>query len=180
MVRTLIVILLLLCPAPESARVEFAPTGDKRELEARVEESLGGASKEIRVAMFQFTSTRLADALARRAKAGVRVRVLLDAAQIRVMKERRGKLEVLDRLAGVEVRYVTPRDPNPDDEEKPRFHHKFCVLDEGVVITGSYNWTVSADRYSCEDLLVLPDAGIAKEYARRFDRIWKDKDITRP
>lgn len=51
-------------------------------------------------------------------------------------------------------------------------HHKFCVIDNEVVITGSYNWTASADKRNNENLLVIHDAKIAQEYSAEFNRLW--------
>jgi phosphatidylserine/phosphatidylglycerophosphate/cardiolipin synthase-like enzyme len=55
-------------------------------------------------------------------------------------------------------------------------HQKFAVIDRRVVFTGSYNWTVAAERYNHENLLYFRDAGpLADEYRREFLRLWEKK-----
>jgi len=46
-------------------------------------------------------------------------------------------------------------------------HHKFCMIDFEMVITGSYNWTISASKNS-EDVIFVYDIETAKNYAKKF------------
>lgn len=167
---TIVAALLALAPASHDDQIDvlFAPTGNKRLLEDRLADEIRSARTEIRVAMFHFTSDRLLRALADRRKAGVRVSVLLDAAQ--------ADDDLIDRLrrAKVEVRRVTPR------EEGARFHHKFCVLDGNRVATGSYNWTVFGDTANHENVVLLRSEGAACAFRDEFERIWEDPDLSRP
>lgn len=55
-------------------------------------------------------------------------------------------------------------------------HQKFTVIDHKVVLTGSYNWTVSADSFNDENLLLFRAAGpLAEEYRKEFFRLWGRK-----
>jgi len=169
-VRAALAVLLLL-PSPGEPAVEvlFAPTGDARRLQARAAAELGLARTSVRVAMFHFTSERLARALAERARAGVPVRVLLDA--------RQSDAAFVGRLrgAGIEVRLATPR-----GDEQTRFHHKYSVLDDRIVLSGSYNWTVQGDMSNHENLVLFRDEAAARAFAENFDRTWEDPDLSRP
>ena len=40
-------------------------------------------------------------------------------------------------------------------ERGGKMHHKFCVIDNQLVITGSYNWSTSAECKNIENM-VLP------------------------
>lgn len=165
-------LLLALAPAaaPRDARIAvlFAPTGEKRALEERLAVEIRAARREVLVAVFHFTSDRLLRALTERRRAGLRVELLLDASQ--------ADNDLLERLraARIDARRVTPR------HEGARFHHKFCVLDGEVAITGSYNWTVLGDVANHENLLLLRDGEAARAYRDEFERIWKDTDLSRP
>jgi mitochondrial cardiolipin hydrolase len=117
--------------------------------------------------MFHFTSERLARALAERRRAGVDVRVLLDASQADAGFVRRLRED------GLAVRLARL----PEDA---RFHHKFAVLDERRVITGSYNWTYRADRVSHENIVVLRDVPAAAVFRAEFERLWTDPELSRP
>ena len=135
--------------------VQFAPG-----LQDRISAELRGASTSVDVAMFHFTSERLARALAGRRRDGLRVRVLLDAGQadpdfVRRMRE-----------DGLDVRLADP------PAEGARFHHKFAVLDERCAITGSYNWTYRADAASHENIVLLRDVASARRFHAEFERLW--------
>jgi len=47
-------------------------------------------------------------------------------------------------------------------------HHKFCVIDNQVVITGSYNWSNNAEFRNTENITVERDPGQATKYSVEF------------
>ena len=51
-------------------------------------------------------------------------------------------------------------------------HHKFAVLDESVVIMGSFNWTGQAVKYNQENIFFYEDKNIASQYSQEFERLW--------
>ena len=68
------------------------------------------------------------------------------------------------------------------DGNKYTMHHKIIVIDENTVITGSFNFTKSADQENDDNLLVIHNPDLAKLYLQEFDRIWgqgKSPDATK-
>lgn len=53
-------------------------------------------------------------------------------------------------------------------------HHKFCIIDNSKVITGSYNWTVKARRYNKENIVCVEDEKIVTEFNNEFDNLIKN------
>jgi len=51
-------------------------------------------------------------------------------------------------------------------------HHKFAVIDGKVLLTGSFNWTASAEHLNYENLLVFHSKEIADIFEKEFNRIW--------
>lgn len=51
-------------------------------------------------------------------------------------------------------------------------HNKFGIFDGKKLITGSFNWTASADQKNAENLLVLDDPVLIKRFQTRFDKLW--------
>jgi phosphatidylserine/phosphatidylglycerophosphate/cardiolipin synthase-like enzyme len=49
-------------------------------------------------------------------------------------------------------------------------HNKVIVIDEQTVITGSFNFTKSAEDKNAENLLVIKDKGIAMKYAKNWKK----------
>jgi len=59
------------------------------------------------------------------------------------------------------------------DTTSDHMHHKFMVVDERTLLTGSYNWTQSAARYNHENILLTSEAGVVKSFLHEFDNLWK-------
>jgi phosphatidylserine/phosphatidylglycerophosphate/cardiolipin synthase-like enzyme len=53
-------------------------------------------------------------------------------------------------------------------------HHKFSITDDEEVLTGSYNWTRSAEQYNQENLVVIKNDLIATCYKDEFEKLWKN------
>jgi phosphatidylserine/phosphatidylglycerophosphate/cardiolipin synthase-like enzyme len=51
-------------------------------------------------------------------------------------------------------------------------HHKFMIRDKKALLTGSYNWTRSAERFNQENVLLIQDAGVVQPYQNEFIRLW--------
>ena len=51
-------------------------------------------------------------------------------------------------------------------------HHKFAILDDAVVITGSFNWTTQAAKSNQENILFFENDKIAKSYTDEYNRLW--------
>lgn len=140
-----------------SIEVYFSPNGG---CENRIVELINGARDSIDIAMYTFTNSKIARALVMAYERGVRIRVLLDGQEAQnkyskgVFLKKRGIFVVYDRMPGL-------------------MHNKFCIIDNAIVITGSYNWTATAEEKNEENLLVIHDANIAKAYKDRFEYLLK-------
>lgn len=67
--------------------------------------------------------------------------------------------------AGIPIRLdVTPN----------HMHHKFALFDNATVITGSYNWTRSAERYNHENILVTNSAKVMTAFKKEFNSLWEE------
>jgi phosphatidylserine/phosphatidylglycerophosphate/cardiolipin synthase-like enzyme len=136
--------------------VYFAP---EDRVAARVVELIEGARESIVFLAFALTSGEVARALETQAAAGVEVRGVLDAGQAGNLGSKHRELQ----QAGVDVRL----DANPD-----RMHHKVIVIDGRLVITGSYNFSASAETENDENLIVLHDPVVATVYFEEFERVF--------
>ena len=56
-------------------------------------------------------------------------------------------------------------------------HHKFAVIDNKKVITGSFNWSPSAAHTNDETLLVIHSPQLAKHFTREMDRLWDTAEL---
>jgi phosphatidylserine/phosphatidylglycerophosphate/cardiolipin synthase-like enzyme len=53
-------------------------------------------------------------------------------------------------------------------------HHKVIIIDGDIVITGSYNFTASAERTNDENVVIFHDTKIAAVYLAEFQRVYAD------
>lgn len=60
------------------------------------------------------------------------------------------------------------------DETPNHMHHKFAIIDQKVLLTGSYNWTRSAAKYNHENVLLVRDMNIIRSYQEEFEKLWKE------
>lgn len=137
-------------PTP-TVEVFFSPGQD---CTAAVVRTLTAARSEVLVAAYALTSPPIVEALVAARRRGVPVHVVLDPGQ---KSERYTAADLLVR-AGVPVSF------NPKGKLA---HDKIMVVDEAVVITGSFNFTVNAER-NAENLLVLRDGKLARRYIEHW------------
>lgn len=52
-------------------------------------------------------------------------------------------------------------------------HNKFCVIDNQIVITGSFNWTNNAENRNSENIqTTYDDNALASKFSVEFNRLW--------
>jgi phosphatidylserine/phosphatidylglycerophosphate/cardiolipin synthase-like enzyme len=54
-------------------------------------------------------------------------------------------------------------------------HHKFAIIDNRILLTGSYNWTFSANHRNDENLMVIDDPEIIEIFQNQFINLWTNK-----
>jgi len=128
-------------------------------IQQRLIELLEGAKQSIRFMAFTFTDTELAQALNRRHQAGVTVQGIVET---RNRNDMGSDVEALQQ-AGVDVQL----DGNPYN-----MHHKVLMIDDAIVVTGSYNFSRNAAEYNDENVLILHSPEIAAHYLDEFERLY--------
>jgi phosphatidylserine/phosphatidylglycerophosphate/cardiolipin synthase-like enzyme len=122
------------------------------------------AHSEVLVHAYTFTHRRIAQALVSAKRRGVAVSVLADREQARAVPQ-----NVLPQLVagGVEVWL---------DGNFQAAHNKVIVIDaespHATTITGSYNFTIAAQRSNAENVVVLRDQpAVARAYSENWQRL---------
>jgi phosphatidylserine/phosphatidylglycerophosphate/cardiolipin synthase-like enzyme len=151
---------LLSAVAAQASEVYFSPNGGARQ---RLVRAIQESRKTIDIAVYNFTAYELADALYAAKARGVQVRVVVD----REMAETGGSGVRGLRLNGISVRSLGV-------PELSLMHHKYAVFDERLVVTGSYNWTNSAEHANYENLVVLEEPALVSRFQQEFRRLWRE------
>jgi len=117
------------------------------------------AKRSIYVAVAWFTDTVLFDALVRQLQQGVSVAVVIVKDEIN--ENCRNDYDRLKRHGG-EFFAI----------EGNLMHNKFCIIDERIVITGSYNWTYSAATKNQENITITyNDYDLSLKFIQQFRKI---------
>lgn len=131
----------------------FAP---EDEVEKRVVKHLQSATRQIDFMAFVLTSEPIAQAMAERLNRGTRVRGLLESRSAASPHSRHDGL----RKLGAEIH---------TDNHPRTLHHKVIIVDESLVMTGSYNFSANADKRNDENLMVIHHPDIARRYLEELE-----------
>lgn len=112
------------------------------DIELYITEELMRAQSSIKVAVAWFTNKRLLNILEFKQKNGVKVEIIINDDQTNNNALNFNKLSNL----GGEILFVK--------SSKSLMHWKFCVIDDNVLITGSYNWTTKAEKSNKEQITI--------------------------
>ncbi len=132
--------------------VFFSPHGGCTDAVVR---ELDKARSTVLVQAYSFTSRDIAKAIVDAHKRGVKVEVILDKS---VLKDGYTEADFILH-AGIPVKV---------DSLHAIAHNKIIVIDRGVVITGSFNFTKQAENSNAENLLVIRDKVIAEKYTANW------------
>jgi phosphatidylserine/phosphatidylglycerophosphate/cardiolipin synthase-like enzyme len=126
----------------------------------RIRGLLDGCKRAADICVFTITDDRIADSVLQAHRRGVAVRIVTDDEKARDV----GSDAIALSRAGIPVRV---------DNSPYHMHHKFAVFDEGVVLTGSYNWTRGAAVSNEENLILSNDRRLLTAFRGEFERLWK-------
>ena len=127
----------------------------------RLVELVDQAQESVYFLAYSFTSDELAQAMVDAAGRGLDVRGVLDRGQ--AASNIGGEYDFL-RTRGLDVRL---------DGEQGNLHHKLIIVDEQIVVTGSYNFSRNAEEFNDENVVVIWDAALAAQYLKQFWAVWE-------
>ena len=140
----------------QATRVYFTPGGACHEA---VLGCLDAARSSLDICVFTITDDRIAYAIRRAQRDGVKIRIITDNEKAWDLGS--DVYSLAD--AGLKVR---------QDVDANHMHHKFAVVDDRKVITGSFNWTKGSS-HNYENILICGDLQVASAYRQEFDRLWQ-------
>ena len=139
--------------------VYFSPEDGTKQ---RLLELIQGARESIHILAFAFTDDELAEALAERSRNGLQVAGVFEKSQVE--SNIGGEYDRL-RSDGIDVHL---------DGKSNKMHHKVMIIDEEIVVTGSYNFSYSAQEKNDENTLVIHDEQVDAEFLEEFYKIYAE------
>jgi phosphatidylserine/phosphatidylglycerophosphate/cardiolipin synthase-like enzyme len=133
-------------------QVYFSPNGGAQQAVVR---ALNEARASVYVQAYSFTNTAIAKALVDAAHRGIAINVILD----RSNRTARYSAATFLENSGIHPAI---------DAAHEIAHNKIIVIDETLVITGSFNFTNGAETRNAENLLLLRDPALAQRYLENW------------
>jgi len=135
--------------------VFFSPDGGCKDA---VISWINKANSTIHILIYSFTLDDVSNALIEATDRGVDVKIVFDSSQISQYSE-------YDRLndAGIDVK---------KDTNSALMHNKVMIVDEKIILTGSFNWSQNAEERNNENLIVIESVEVSSIFEEEFEKIW--------
>ena len=134
-------------------RVHFSPKGGCQEAIVR---EIKAARREILVQAYSFTADPLTFGLVEAKKRGVKVDVVLD------------RSNEVEKYSDLHILLEQGLEPHIDSEHAIA-HNKVMIIDQRIVVTGSFNFTNQAEGENAENLLIIKgNAELVRSYRDNF------------
>jgi hypothetical protein len=124
-------------------------------------ENISSSKKTIDCAVYDLSLDTVTDALISKADQGLNVRFVSD------YQRSEGRYSNIGKLKDSNVSVIT----NPT--ESSYMHNKFCVFDQKTVLVGSMNFTLNGNYKNNNNVLVIEDKELAREYTKKIDSFFQ-------
>ncbi len=130
------------------------------EIERKLISTLSTAKKSISIAVAWFTNPNLFATVLKKREEGIIVHLMLSDDVSNFSSHHVDFQKMINK--GVVVRFT----------KSPRFmHNKFCLIDDRIVISGSYNWTLKAEKLNFENVIISEDPKLIEQFQEYFDHL---------
>jgi len=123
-------------------------------------ELIESSINQLDICVFTISDDRISRAIVDAMKNDVNVRIISDNDKTKDLGS-----DIKD-LCNVGISVRIDNTPN-------HMHHKFMVVDQKIVLTGSYNWTRSAANYNQENVISVEDDYVVSKFSSEFNRLWE-------
>lgn len=172
--------------------VQFSPTSSSqdwsRSVNGLIGRTLSTAQRSIDMALFVFSDQNLSNLLESQHRQGVQIRALIDPGFM--YRDYSEGLDLLGlALPNQQCRYGEGNRPwaspittvgIPILADGDVLHHKFGLVDDRIVVTGSQNWSLTANESNDENLLVIDNPTVAAHFQREFEQLYAEATLGIP
>jgi phosphatidylserine/phosphatidylglycerophosphate/cardiolipin synthase-like enzyme len=171
--------------------IQFSPISNSKDWHLSgnglIGETLNKAEDSIDLALFVFSEQELADILQEKQQQGLIIQGIFDPGFAF-----RYYSEVLDMLGVTAYNRCQPEtDNNPWNQPLntigvpnlafgDKLHHKFALIDDQTIISGSHNWSQAANHLNDETLIVINNHQVAQHFDQEFQRLYQSAFLGLP
>lgn len=135
-----------------------------KNIEFELIKALSSATSEIKVAVCWFTNPKLFNILLDKRKNNVSVSIIVLNDAINNRKKGLNFQKFID--LGGSFYFGSVREP---------MHNKYCIIDDKILVTGSYNWTYFAENKNLENISIIEDKDSVDSYLQNFTYLINEK-----
>lgn len=136
----------------------FSPSGG---CDTKLVSFIKAAHTSIDIAIYDLTLPNLAQAIVAQKTAGVKVRIVADRSEAKT------KTSLIRKLiqSGAPVRF---------GNVQGIMHNKFVIVDDRMLETGSFNYSLNATHANAENQLYLDSPEVVSQYQAQFEKLWAE------
>ena len=142
-------------------------TAHFKNIRQNIIENLDNATDEIIVAVYWFTNHDLFNKLCEKIQDGIKVKLIIHNDFINNRDAGLNFQHFID-IGGL-FYFSNPNNP---------MHNKFCVIDNKVLINGSYNWTYFAEMKNSENILIITnELQTISDFCKEFENLREELTV---
>ena len=127
---------------------------------ARIVDLLNNATKYVYIPTFLITHKEISDAIVKAKKRGVDVKIIIDANNVNIRNTKH-------------TYFKNNAIPMKAENYAGKLHSKSIIIDDEYVITGSMNFSNSGENKNDENMLVIRNNLLARNYKEFFLYLWR-------
>lgn len=127
------------------------------EIENKIISNLQNAKKNVKIAVAWFTNPTLFNLLENLIDNDIQIELILSDEKLNFTNEKVNFQKLIDKNISLKISTF----PN-------LMHNKFCIIDNRILITGSYNWTLKAEKSNYENIIISTDEKLVDDFVNYF------------
>ncbi len=165
MKKLVLILMVLVCSSSYAAHfgkkatysVCFTPGANCEQI---IINELTGAADTIRMQAYQLTDSDILSALTKAKERGVDIQIILDKSQVNDKKTGESAANYLK----------AQKIPVWIDGKPAIAHNKVILIDDNIVMTGSFNYSENAQNRNAENLISIIDRNLYRVYFKNFEK----------
>lgn len=121
-------------------------------------DELNSSKSSLKIALAYFNDQDLFNILCKKAAKGVKVELILSSEDLNLTLD----FHIFVKSGG-KCFFSKP--------SNGLMHHKFCIIDDSILITGSYNWTNKAASSNFENIVLIKERKVIDEFLIEFNNL---------
>lgn len=136
------------------------------EIEKKLLSNIKNTKKSLKIAVAWFTNPSLFSLINNLIDNNVEIELILSDEKLNFINEKINFQELIDKNVKIRI------------SKSPKLmHNKFCIIDNKILITGSYNWTLKAEKNNLENIIISTDEKLVDDFISYFDFLKNNLEI---